>query len=243
MKKILVVDDEFLINYSLSATFQTSGTEVITAPDGETALKAISENHFDICFLDIHLPDINGLEIMKKLRYLSPGTKIVIMTGSEVSESMMKSIQENAHMLMAKPFDLDRIKEFVDRILTTGKPLYRDECTALKDHMSFIKWLADNNRKHERKPVSKCITCFSVSPQGGEKTSDMLSAHVIDISEAGMCIRTDYLLKPGHLIKLSDSPLECTGVVRWSMSVGSMESYRAGIQFVSDGSGCMGIVQ
>ncbi len=243
MKKILVVDDEFLIIYSLSATFQTAGTEVITAPDGKTALKAISENHFDICFLDIHLPDINGLEIMKKLRYFSPGTKIVIMTGSEISDSMMKSIQENAHMLMAKPFDLDRIKEFVDRILTTGKPLYGDEYTAIKDHMSFIKWLADNNRKHERKPVSKCITCFSIPPLGGEETSDMLSAHVIDISEAGMCIRTDYLLKPGYLLRWSNSPLECTGIVRWSMSVGSMESYRAGIQFVSEGSGCMGIVQ
>ncbi len=65
MKKILIVDDEFLINYSLSATFQAKDTEVTTAADGATALKAISENHFDLCFLDIHLPDISGLEIMK----------------------------------------------------------------------------------------------------------------------------------------------------------------------------------
>ncbi len=236
MKKILLVDDEFLIIYSLSATFQNSEIQVATAADGKSALKSISENHFDICFLDIHLPDINGLEIMKKLRFLSPGTKIVIMTGSEVSEAMMKSIQENAHMLIAKPFDLDRIKAFVDRILTTGKPLYRDECAALKDDMSFIKWLADDNRKHERKPHSKGITCYSISPHDGQRISDSLSAHVIDISEAGMCIRTDYLLKPGHILRLSDSPGECTGVVRWSMSVGSMESYRAGIQFVADGS-------
>ncbi len=243
MKKILIVDDEFLINYSLSATFHTGDTEVTTAANGETALKAINENHFDICFLDIHLPDISGLEIMKKLRYLAPGTKVIIMTGSEVSDATMRSIQENAHMLITKPFDLDRIKAFVDRILTTGKPLYRDECTALKDHMSFIKWLADNNRKHERKPVSKSISCYSLSPQGGENTSDMLSAHVIDISEAGMCIRTDYLLKPGHFLRLSDSPTECTGVVRWSMSVGSMESYRAGIQFVTTGQDWLGIQQ
>ncbi len=236
MKKILIVDDEFLIIYSLSATFHSSDVDVITAADGRTALKAINENHFDICFLDIHLPDVNGLEIMKKLRYLSPGSKVVIMTGSEVSEGMMKSIQENAHMLIAKPFDLDRIKAFVDRMLTSGKPLYRDECTVLKDHMSFIKWLADDNRKHERKPFSKGITCHSISPHDGQKISDTLAAHVIDISEAGMCIRTDYLLKPGHILRLYDTPSECTGVVRWSMSVGSMESYRAGIQFVSEGS-------
>ncbi len=232
MKKILVVDDEYLIVYSLSATFQDGETEVITAPDGEAALKAINESHFDLCFLDIHLPDINGLDIMRKLRSISPRTKIVIMTGSEVTETMMESIQENAHLLISKPFDLDRIKAFVDRILITGKPLYRDECTALKDHTSFVKWLADDNRKHERKPVSRAITCCAV-PAHDEKATDTLTAHVIDISEAGMCIRTDYLLKPGHLIRLFDSPAECTGVVRWSMSVGSMESYRAGIQFVA----------
>ena len=242
MKKILIVDDEFLIIYSLSATFQSSGIDVITAADGRTALKAISENNFDICFLDIHLPDVNGLEIMKKLRFLSPGTKVVIMTGSELSEGMLKSIQENAHMLIAKPFDLDRIKAFVDRMLTSAKPLYRDECTALKDNMSFIKWLADDNRKHERKPLSKGITCYSISPHDGQKVSDTLSAHVIDVSEAGMCIRTDYLLKPGHILRLSDSPGESTGVVRWSMSVGSMESYRAGIQFISEGS-WLGLLQ
>ncbi len=241
MKKILIVDDEFLIIYSLSATFHSGDIEVTTASDGRTALKAIEENHFDICFLDIHLPDISGLEIMKKLRYLAPGTKVVIMTGSEVSDATLKSIQENAHMLITKPFDLDRIKAFVDRILTAGKPLYRDECAALKDHMSFIKWLADDSRKHERKPVSRSITCYSVSPQDGENISDVLSAHVIDISEAGMCIRTDYLLKPGHLLKISDTPAECSGVVRWSMSVGSMESYRAGIQFVTAGHSWLGL--
>lgn len=232
MKKILVVDDEYLIVYSLSATFQDGDTEVTAASDGEAALKAINESSFDLCFLDIHLPDINGLDIMRKLRITSPRTKIVIMTGSEITETMMESIQANAHLLISKPFDLDRIKAFVDRILTTGKPLYRDECAALKDHASFIKWLADENRKHERKPISRTITCLAV-PSHGEEATGMLSAHVIDISDAGMCIRTDYLLKPGHLLKLFDSPAECTGLVRWSGSVGSTQSYCAGIQFIA----------
>ncbi len=242
MRKILVVDDEYLIVYSLSATFHDGETQVITASDGEAALKAIDESSFDLCFLDIHLPDINGLDIMRKLRRISPRTKIIIMTGSEITETMMASIQQNAHLLISKPFDLDRIKAFADRILTTGKPLYRDECTALKDQASFIKWLADDNRKHERKPISKTITCFAVPPHG-EETTDILSAQVIDISEAGMCIRTDYLLKPGHLLRLFDSPAECTGIVRWSRSVGSMQSYRAGIQFVAADNAWNGLQQ
>jgi CheY-like chemotaxis protein len=232
MKKVLVVDDEYLIGYSLSATFKDADTEVITAPNGGAALKAIDENYFDLCMLDIHLPDGNGLDIMRKLRWFSPGTKIVIMTGSEVTETMMKSVQENAHLLITKPFDLDRLKELAGGILAQGRPMCREECAALKDQAPFVQWIADNNRKNERKPISTSITCFPVD-RAGEMSTGMLSARVIDISEAGMCIRTDQPLRPGHVLRLRDAPTECTGIVRWSRSADSAESCEAGIQFVT----------
>jgi hypothetical protein len=169
---------------------------------------------------------------MRKLRRYSPGTKLIIMTGSEITETMMKSVQDNAHLLIAKPFDLDRIKMFVDRILTTGKPLYRDESAAMQDYDSFIKWIADGNRKHERKPISKRITCFPVTP-AGEMTADGLSAHVIDISEAGMCIRTACLLKPGTF-RLSDTRRSARGSSGGARTSTQQIGYWAGIQFVTD---------
>jgi CheY-like chemotaxis protein len=234
MEKFLVVDDEYLIGYSLAALFKDAKREVLTAPDGRTALKAINENQFDLCFFDINLPDINGLDLMMKLRYCSPGTKIVIMTASEITESMMKAVQENAHLLVSKPFELERIKELVDRILAKGRPLYRDECAEIRDCDSFIKWIADENRKHERKLTSGSITCCPVS-LCGEASPGVLSAHVVDVSDAGMCVRTDCPLTPGHLLRLSDTAAEeRKGIVRWSMSAGPAEAYRAGIQFVTD---------
>jgi DNA-binding response OmpR family regulator len=233
MEKFLVVDDEYLIGYSLAALFKDAKTEVMTAPDGGTALKAIDENQFDLCFLDINLPDINGLDLMMKLRYCSPGTKIVIMTASEITETMMKAIQENAHLLVSKPFELERMKDLVGRILAKDRPLFRDECAEIQECDSFIKWIADAQRKHERKPVSRNITCCPVSLRG-EATADVLSAHVVDISEAGMCVRTDCPLTPGHLLRLSDTAAERTGIVRWSMNAGPAEACRAGIQFVTD---------
>jgi CheY-like chemotaxis protein len=233
MKKILIVDDEYLIRYSLSATFTSADAEVITAADGKAAMKAINDNRFDLCILDIHLPDMDGLEIMKMLGQASPWTKITIMTGSEISETMMHAIQENAILLIAKPFDLDRLRAFVEQILTTGGLRYSDESSVLKDDVdSFVKWFADGARKHKRIPVTRKINYFAPSYQD-KKATDFLTADILDISEGGMCIRTDCRLDPGHILKLYDAQIQCEGVVRWSARSEAAEAHHVGIQFVS----------
>jgi CheY-like chemotaxis protein len=233
MRKVLIVDDEYLILYSLSAIFKDANTEVISAADGKTALKAISENRFDLGILDIHLPDMSGLEIMKQLSRTSPWMKTIIMTGSELSDTMMRTIQENAVLLIAKPFDLDRLRAFVDQILTTGRLGYSDESRALKDDVdSFVKWFADGSRKHKRIPVARKIN-YLASPFHEKNTPDVLTADLLDISEGGMRIRTDCRLDPGYVLKLSDAHVQCDGVVRWCAQSGTPEVHHVGIQFVN----------
>lgn len=118
MKKLLIVDDEALILQALLKAFRNDGElDVITASNGESALKAISNNRFDLCLLDVHLPDMDGLEIMKHVRKVSPETRIVIITGCDVTDIMMRSIRENAHGLMSKPFELVKIRLLVNRLL------------------------------------------------------------------------------------------------------------------------------
>jgi len=68
MFKILVVDDENLIRYSLSATFRDPAFAVRTAASGREALDAIREEIFDVCILDLHLPDMSGIDILQVLR-------------------------------------------------------------------------------------------------------------------------------------------------------------------------------
>jgi CheY-like chemotaxis protein len=205
--------------------------DVTTAATGSEALQAINERHWDLCFLDIHLPDINGLDIMKRIRMISPGTRIVIMTGSEITDAVVQSVKENAHCLISKPFELDDVKKFVIRVLRTDKPLSRNECTAIQTRMSFMKWLAEDNRKHERKPISHIFSFFVVAPQS-DKPAVLLTANALDVSDTGMCILTDCQLKPGHLLKLGHSAVQNTGVVRWSGNDNTTALYRAGIQFV-----------
>jgi CheY-like chemotaxis protein len=232
LKKFLVVDDEDLIRHSLTSAFHGKDTEITSAANGEDALKAINERHFNLCFLDMNLPDMNGLEIMRLLRDVSPQTRIIMMTGSEITDVILKAVRENAHCLLSKPFELEQVKSLVNRVLSMGPPPYRDEKPQPQGEESSLHWISDDTRKHKRKPIANSITCYAVAPHG-DMTATLLTANIVDISESGMCIITDCQLQPGHLIRLSDAPIHGRGVVRWSKWVDTNKAYRAGIQFVS----------
>ncbi|HUL01344.1 MAG TPA: response regulator [Nitrospirota bacterium] len=232
MKKFLIVDDEDLIRHSLYTAFHNSEQEVVTAENRASVFKAISENNFDLCFVDMHLPDINGLEIMKKLRDVSPQTRIIMMTGSEITDAIMKAVHENAHCLISKPFELEEVKALVERVLSMGRCPSGQDCVIDSGSISSLQWISDNTRKHQRKPIANSITCYAVAPHG-DGTAMLVTANIIDISEAGMGILTKCKLQPGHLIRLSDAPIHGRGVVRWSASAEAMGTYRAGIQFMS----------
>jgi CheY-like chemotaxis protein len=235
LKKILIVDDEFLIRYSLSHMLKSDTVEVTAVSTGSGALQEIStKGPFDLCCFDIHLPDLNGLELMKRIRSTSPHTTIIMMTGGEVTEAMLKDIQNNAELLLSKPFDLFKVKTFVDQILQLGQPAHRNETNGLGNHKAFEYRLMHEQRRHERHLIVKQITYETVSPRPEQEKS----AEVIDICEGGMCVMTKSLLAPGCVVRIIDEKTgECTGAVRWSSGAGSTELYRTGIQFVPSQTG------
>ena len=139
MKKILIVDDEALILYSLSMMLDSNDRDVRTVSNGKDALKEINNRHYDLCLLDVHLPDMNGLDIMKIIKVVSPATKIIIMTASEIAYTMMNVIRENAHHFMSKPFDLFHVSNCVDHLLSQGTPLFADKNEPFAEYASFMR--------------------------------------------------------------------------------------------------------
>lgn len=231
MKRIIIVDDEELMRYSLTAAFRNDAVEVVAVGDGKTAFQVLGLAAVDLCILDVHLPDMSGLTIMEQLRRASPGTRIIIMTGSEVTDAMFKTVRENAHALLAKPFELEQLKAFVARLLDADGPLPEAERAALKDDMPSLKWIDGDFRKCERRPLACRVTCLSDEASRGNP-SVPIDADVLDISDSGMCIVTQERLEPGCLLLFNETPCQCTGMVKWSMSVGREHAFRAGIQFV-----------
>lgn len=119
MARILLVDDENLILYSLSKTLKNDGSEVKAVANGKDALNEIRSSPYDICFLDVNLPDSNGLDLMKLVREISPSTRVVIMTAVDLNDGQMKCVQSNAGYFLPKPFDLDEVRSIVHSI---GEP-------------------------------------------------------------------------------------------------------------------------
>ena len=234
MKKILIVDDESLIRQGLAAALRRDGTCVKAVACGKDALGEIDKLYYDLCFFDVNLPDMNGLDLMKAVKRLSPTTKIIIMTGGMVDDpQVLQSIQSNASLLLSKPFDLDCVKLFVNQILRPGTSMNQagdHSCSQTGDE-PFENRLLVRTRHCERQALTHSTTCTVVASDS-EQGEKRFPASILEISEEGMCIRIECLLKPGQLLRFSDKSAPSTGVVQWSKGGGGENSYRAGIQFV-----------
>ncbi len=116
----MIIDDEPLILSEMSkglCQICDFRGEIKTVGNGKDAIDEICHCFYNICFLDIGLPDINGLEVMKMINKMSPETSIVIMSGCYITEYMKKKIEEGASMFIEKPFDFYQIKTFMKQNL------------------------------------------------------------------------------------------------------------------------------
>ena len=112
--RVLVVDDEPLILMSISR-FLKKIALVMTVSTAEEALDAIKEQHYDLCFLDVNLPGMTGLDAMMIINELSPNTKVAIMTGNLLNEAMKQQVDDYAYTFIEKPFALSDIEGVIDR--------------------------------------------------------------------------------------------------------------------------------
>ena len=113
--RVLIIDDEPIIRFVLSMIFKKNA-EVKTVASAEEAIAELRSQFYDLCFLDIVLPGMNGLEAMKIISEISPKTKVAIMTGSSLDETMKMIIDDLAYEFIEKPFELSRIREIASSI-------------------------------------------------------------------------------------------------------------------------------
>ncbi len=115
--KILVVDDELSIRESLSGWLQQDGFEVETAAEGNAALAMIQENHYDIMLIDVKMPEMDGLTLLKKLKEIEPDTAVVMMTAHGAIQDAVDAMRLGAYDYLLKPFDLEELSLTVDKLV------------------------------------------------------------------------------------------------------------------------------
>jgi len=118
-EKFLIVDDNVLLCWAMKKIIGDQNLHVETAYKGSDALDALSRNIYDSVFLDIHLPDLNGFDLLENIRKTSPNTKVIIMTSEDSEYYKQKAIAEGAFQYVTKPFSTPEIRDIVSNILAT----------------------------------------------------------------------------------------------------------------------------
>ena len=121
--KCLIVDDSRVVMEAVFDYLSDMGHDVERATDGEEALRVLeSRNDFDLLFLDVHLPGIDGVEILKQVCQNWPKIKVIIMTSDRDSETFEEVEATDARIagFLHKPFDRDILEMCVDTIWVKG---------------------------------------------------------------------------------------------------------------------------
>jgi DNA-binding NtrC family response regulator len=113
--KALVVDDEEVIRDFLKQLLSLNGIEVEVAENGLKAIDAAQKQEFDIIFLDIRMPDMDGFKALKELKGINPKSKYVMMTGYSVDD-LLEGIEEGVIGFIKKPFEIDKIMSQINEI-------------------------------------------------------------------------------------------------------------------------------
>ena len=131
--KILVVEDDKSVRNLISTTLQINDYEYDQAVDGKSSLKLLTSNKYDIVFIDLGLPDIDGIEVINKFREFST-TPIIVISARSNDEDKIEALDAGADDFLTKPFSVD---ELLARVRSTIRRINYSENNSVEDKVSF----------------------------------------------------------------------------------------------------------
>ena len=124
--RILVADDQRGMRLTLSGIIEDQGYNVTVAEDGYQALNAVKKSAYDLIFLDIKMPGLDGMETFRKIREVRPDSTVVLMTAFAMDEEVTEALQQGVSSIIYKPFDMQSVVVLVESLTTTVDVLVVD---------------------------------------------------------------------------------------------------------------------
>ncbi len=116
-QRILIVDDEDDLRHLLTHLLSEAGYDIKSASDGQEAISMLKKEKFDLTLLDIQMPSVNGIQVLKFIKENSPKTKAIMLTGYADLKHAMEAKEFGARDFIGKPYKLEDILSTVERVL------------------------------------------------------------------------------------------------------------------------------
>jgi DNA-binding NtrC family response regulator len=181
--RILIADDEDGIRFLLRELLTKEGYQVEESKDGEEAVAKVRQNDFDLAILDIKMPKLDGIEVLKQVKKSNPNLIVLMITAHGTQRIAINAIREGAYDYFSKPFDVDELRIVIRRGLEKRRLL--DQLHNLQDALSqeyqFDRIIGGSSEMQEvycliRKVITNDVT---VLIQGESGTGKELVAQAI----------------------------------------------------------------
>jgi DNA-binding NtrC family response regulator len=117
MKKVLIIDDDVMMLNALTTLLQDEGLAVMTAADGSHGIMLYKEHRPEVILLDLRLPSITGVEVLREIKRINAGAKVIIITGYSAPEVLEETMRSGAFGFYEKSRDVDELLKLIQNAL------------------------------------------------------------------------------------------------------------------------------
>lgn len=150
MGKILVIDDEEYIGWIVQKAFENTDNEVVLTLDGKSGLLEVHKQNFDVVFLDLRLPDMDGMIVLQELKRIQEDIAVIIITAHGSIDTAIDSMKKGAFDYITKPFDVDELIIQAQKAMEVGR--LKNEVSYLRDEEA--KRLRNEDFKSKNKKLN-----------------------------------------------------------------------------------------
>jgi two-component system response regulator AtoC len=136
MIRVMIVDDEQQLTSAFKTQLSEEGMEVVTASSANEALSLLKTERFDISVLDIKLPDINGVELLLRVKQMEPTMEVIMLTGFASVETAIRSMKLGAYDYLTKPCKISELQKVI--LKAYEKKTLQEKNIVLKEHIQRI---------------------------------------------------------------------------------------------------------